>query len=77
MSGHSHWAKIHRQKEVTDAKRGQLFTKLGKVITHAARDGGGDPDFNPTLADAIARAKSFNVPKDNIERAIKKGTGEL
>jgi len=77
MAGHSKWAQIKRKKAVTDAKRGALFTKLIKELTVAARDGGGDPDGNPRLRTAIDTAKAANMPNDNIERAIKKGTGEL
>jgi YebC/PmpR family DNA-binding regulatory protein len=76
MSGHSKWATTHRQKAVVDAKRGALFTKLANVITIAAK-AGGDPEMNPGLRAAIDRARSFSMPKDNIEKAIKKGTGEL
>jgi len=77
MSGHSHWSTIRRKKGAADAKRGQIFTKLAKEITVAARDGGGDPTMNLRLQYAIDRAKSQNMPKDGIERAIKRGTGEL
>jgi len=77
MSGHSKWSTIKRKKGVTDARRGKVFTKLIKEITVAARFGGGDPDANPRLRTAIATARAENMPKDNIERAIKKGTGEL
>ncbi|MCP4372665.1 MAG: YebC/PmpR family DNA-binding transcriptional regulator [Deltaproteobacteria bacterium] len=77
MSGHSKWSSIKHKKGATDAKRGKIFTKLIKEITVAARMGGGDPDANPRLRTAIVSAKSENMPKDNIERAIKKGTGEL
>lgn len=77
MSGHSHWSTIKRKKGAADAKRGQLFTRLARDITIAAREGGGDPDTNIQLGYAIDRAKSNNMPKDNIERAIKRGTGEL
>ena len=77
MSGHSKWSQIKRKKGATDAKRGQVFTKLIKEITIAARFGGGDPEGNPRLRTAIAAAKAENMPKDNIDRAIKKGTGEL
>ena len=77
MSGHSKWSSIKHKKAATDAKRGKIFTKLIKEITVAARMGGGDPDANPRLRAAILAAKSENMPKDNIERAIKKGTGEL
>lgn len=78
MSGHSKWSSIKHKKGAADAKRGKVFTKLIKEITVAARMGGsGDPDANPRLRTAILAAKSENMPKDNIERAIKKGTGEL
>jgi YebC/PmpR family DNA-binding regulatory protein len=77
MSGHSKWSTIKRKKGAADAKRGKLFTKLIKEISAAARLGGGDPDGNPRLRTAIATAKAENMPKENIERAIKKGTGEL
>ncbi|MBC8459239.1 MAG: YebC/PmpR family DNA-binding transcriptional regulator [Deltaproteobacteria bacterium] len=77
MSGHSKWSSIKHKKGATDAKRGKVFSKLIKEITVAARLGGGDPDGNPRLRTAIAAAKAENMPKDNIERAIKKGTGEL
>ncbi len=77
MSGHSKWATIRHKKGAEDAKRGRLFTKLIKEITVAARTGGGDENANPRLRTAILKAKSANMPKDNIERAIKKGTGEL
>ncbi len=75
MSGHSKWAQIKRQKGANDQKRGQLFTKLGREITIAARDGGGDPNANFRLRLAIQRARESNMPMDNIERAIKRGTG--
>ena len=77
MSGHSKWANIKHRKGAADAKRGKIFTKLIKEITVAARMGGGDPAANPRLRSAIATAKSVNMPKDNVERGIKKGTGEL
>ncbi|MFO8052970.1 MAG: YebC/PmpR family DNA-binding transcriptional regulator [Candidatus Omnitrophota bacterium] len=77
MSGHSKWASIKHKKGAADAKRGKLFTKLIREITVAAKDGGGDPDINPALRTAISRANDANMPKDNIEKAIKKGTGEL
>ncbi len=77
MSGHSKWSSIKHKKGAVDAKRGKIFTKLIKEITVAARMGGGDPDSNPRLRTAIQAAKNDNMPKDNIERAIKKGTGEL
>ena len=77
MSGHNKWSKVKRIKGPLDAKRGKLFTKLIKEITVAARLGGGNPDGNPRLRQAINAAKGASMPKDNIERAIKKGTGEL
>lgn len=77
MSGHSKWSTIKHKKGAQDAKRGKLFSKLIKEITVAARDGGGDVETNPRLRTAIEKAKTENMPKDNIERAIKKGTGEL
>ena len=75
MSGHSKWASIKHKKAVTDARRGQLFTKLARAITIAAREGGGDPAANYTLAAAIEKARSYSMPKDNIQRAIDRGTG--
>ena len=77
MSGHSKWATIKHAKGAADAKRGQLFTKFIKEISIAARMGGGDSNSNPRLRTAILKARAANMPKDNIERAIKKGTGEL
>lgn len=77
MAGHSKWAQIKRKKAVTDARRGQLWTKILKEVTVAARLGGGDPDGNPRLRTAVQEARSSNVPNDNIDRAIKRGTGEL
>lgn len=77
MSGHSKWAQIKRQKGANDQKRGQSFTKLAAAVTVAAREKGGDPEMNFGLRLAIDRAKAANMPKDNIERAIKRGTGEL
>jgi len=77
MSGHSKWSSIKHKKGALDAKRGKIFTKLIKEITVAARMGGGDPNANPRLRTAIQAAKDENMPKDNLERAIKKGTGEL
>lgn len=77
MSGHSKWAKIKRAKGAADAQRGNLFTKLIKEISIAARIGGGDPEGNPRLRTAVIKARGANMPKDNIDRAIKKGTGEL
>ncbi len=76
MSGHSHWATIRRKKGAADAKRGQVFTRLAREIAMAAREGGGDPSTNVSLELAIDRARAQNMPKDNIERAIKRGTGE-
>jgi len=77
MSGHSKWASIKHKKGALDAKRGRLFTKLMREVTVAAKEGGGNPDMNPRLRTAIQRAQDANMPKDNIEKAIKKGTGEL
>jgi YebC/PmpR family DNA-binding regulatory protein len=76
MSGHSKWSSIKHKKGAADAKRGQKFTKLAKAITVAAREGGGDPDANPSLATAIQKARDESMPKANIERAIDRGTGE-
>jgi len=76
MSGHSKWSTIKRKKGATDAKRGAIFTRLTREIVMAARDGGGDPDSNFRLRLAVDKARSENMPKDNIERAIKRGTGE-
>jgi YebC/PmpR family DNA-binding regulatory protein len=75
MSGHSKWASIKHKKAATDAKRGQLFTKLARAISVAAREGGGDPEANFTLAAAIDKARSYSMPKDNIQRAIERGAG--
>lgn len=77
MSGHSHWAGIKHKKAITDAKKASVFTKFGKLISVAAREGGGDPTMNMRLRLAIDRARSANMPKDGIDRAIKRGTGEL
>ena len=77
LSGHSKWSTIKRKKGAADAKRGKLFTRLGKEITIAARDGGGDPSMNPALRSAVESARGQNMPKDTIERAIKRGTGEI
>ncbi len=76
MAGHSKWASIKHKKAATDAKRGKLFTKLARAITLAARDGGGDLEGNPTLATAVEKARGYSMPKDNIQRAIDRGTGE-
>ena len=76
MAGHSKWAQIKRQKAVNDKARGKLFSKLGREIAVAARDGG-DPEFNPRLRTAIENAKAQNMPNENIERAVRRGTGEL
>jgi YebC/PmpR family DNA-binding regulatory protein len=76
MSGHSKWASIKHKKAIVDSRRGQQFTKLARAITVAARDGGGDPEANATLATAVQKARDASMPKDNIERAIAKGTGE-
>jgi YebC/PmpR family DNA-binding regulatory protein len=75
MSGHSKWAQIKHKKATTDARRGQLFTKLARAITVAAREGGGDPEANFTLAAAVQKARDYSMPKDNIQRAIDRGTG--
>lgn len=77
MSGHSKWATIKHKKGAADAKRGQVFSKLAKEMMVVAKQGGGDPSDNPTLRTLIQKAKGVNMPNDNIERAIKKGTGEL
>ena len=77
MSGHSKWATTKRHKAAVDAKRGKIFSVISKEITLAARDGGKDPEFNPRLRTLIVKAKQSNMPADNIDRAIKKGTGEL
>jgi YebC/PmpR family DNA-binding regulatory protein len=76
MAGHSKWAGIKHKKAIVDARRGKLFTKLARAITVAAKEGGGDPEGNPALALAVQKAKDASMPKDNIERAIAKGTGE-
>ena len=76
MSGHSKWHSIKHKKAIVDQRRGQHFTKLARAVTVAAREGGGDPDGNPSLALAIQKARDASMPKDNIERAIAKGTGE-
>ncbi len=76
MAGHSHWANIKRQKERKDLKRGKVFARLSKMITITARDKGKDPEMNPSLKLAIEKAKAEDMPKENIERAIKKGAGE-
>jgi YebC/PmpR family DNA-binding regulatory protein len=75
MSGHSKWSKIKRQKGTADQRRGRLFSKIAKLISVSARSGG-DPEANPRLASAVAKAKEINMTKDTIEKAIKKGTGE-
>ncbi len=77
MSGHSKWATIKRHKAAQDSKRGKMFSVLSKEITIAAKAGGGDPEFNPRLRTVIDKARAVNMPNDNIERAVKKGTGEL
>jgi len=77
MAGHSRWANIRHRKDRADAKRGKVFTKVIKEVTVAAKLGGGDPAMNPRLRLALAKAQEANVPKDNLERAIKRGTGEL
>ena len=77
MAGHSKWAQIKRKKAVTDQKRGQMFTRLIRELTVAARQGGGNPEFNPRLRLAVDTAKNSNMPQENIDRAIRRGTGEL
>ncbi|MEA2104203.1 MAG: YebC/PmpR family DNA-binding transcriptional regulator [Candidatus Cloacimonadota bacterium] len=77
MSGHNKWSSIKHKKGKEDAKRGKIFTKIIREITVAARSGGGDPEANPALRLAVSRAQNANMPKDNIERGIKRGTGEL
>src|ERR1051326_2974242 len=77
MSGHSKWSTIKHKKGAADAKRGKVFTRILKEMTVAARLGGGDPAGNPRLRSAVAEAKANNMPKDNIDRAIKRGTGEI
>src|SRR5687767_15322403 len=77
MSGHSHWATIKHKKGATDAKRGKLWSKLSRAIIVAARNGGGDPSMNLKLRYAIDKAREASMPKDTIERAVKRGTGEL
>ena len=77
MAGHSKWAQIKRKKEATDQRRGRLFAKLLRAIEVAAREGGGNVEANMTLASAVEKAREFSVPIENIERAIKRGTGEL
>jgi len=77
MAGHNKWSKIKRQKAATDAKRSKAWARITRDIMVAAREGGGDPGMNPRLALAVEKAKSENMPKDNIERAIKRGTGEI
>src|SRR5260370_9199047 len=76
MSGHSKWHSIKHKKGAADAKRGKIFTRLIKELTVAARAGGGDPDMNPRLRTIIAEAKASNMPRENIERAIRRGTGQ-
>ena len=76
MAGHSKWNNIKNKKGKEDAKRGKVFTKLGRYIMVAAREGGGDPEYNPSLKAAIDKAKAENMPNDNIDRAVKKGSGE-
>jgi YebC/PmpR family DNA-binding regulatory protein len=77
VSGHSKWATIKRKKGANDARRGKIFTRLAKEITIAARDGGGDPEMNARLRTAVNNAKALNMPNDNIDRAVKRGTGEV
>ncbi|BBO17264.1 transcriptional regulatory protein [Candidatus Brocadia pituitae] len=75
MAGHSHWASIKHKKGAVDAKKGKMFSKVSRMITVAVRRGGGDPDMNPRLQLAISKARAVNMPKENIERAVQKGTG--
>lgn len=77
MSGHSKWSQIKHKKALTDAKRGKIFSKLARLITVAAREKGGNPETNPQLRLVVEKARSFNLPQDNIERAIKRGTDEI
>ena len=77
MSGHSKWSTIKHKKGAKDAKRGKLFAKLARAVEIAARDGGGDPSMNASLALAVQKAKDASMPNDNIDRAIKRGTGEV
>ena len=77
MAGHSKWANIQHRKKAVDAKRGKIFTQVNRLLSVAAKEGGGDPDANPALRLAIEKANAVNMPKDNIERAIKKATGDL
>ena len=77
MAGHNKWSSIKHKKAATDAKRGKIYTRLAKEIILAAKSGGGDPEMNPRLRTAINSARSVNMPRDNIERAIKRGTGEI
>jgi YebC/PmpR family DNA-binding regulatory protein len=77
MAGHSKWANIQHRKKAVDAKRGKIFTRINRELSVAARQGGGDPDSNPALRLAIEKANAANMPKDNIERAVKKATGDL
>lgn len=77
MAGHNKWSKVKRQKAVVDARKSKVWARLSRDITLAAREGGGDPDLNPRLAHAIEKARAENMPKENIERAIKRGTGEI
>jgi len=77
MGGHSHWSQVKRQKGASDAKRGQVFTKLGREIMIAAREGGGDPEMNPRLRLALLKGRENNMPADTVDRAIKRGTGQL
>jgi len=77
MSGHSKWSNIKHKKETVDKKRGKIFSKMSRLVSVAAKEKGGDPDSNPKLRLAIEKARQFNMPKDNIERAIKRGTGQI
>ena len=77
MAGHSKWSNIKHKKEKTDAQRGKIFTKLGREIAVAVKEGGSDPESNSRLRDAIAKARAANMPNDNIQRSIKRASGEL
>jgi len=77
MSGHNKWSTIKHKKAITDSKRGKIFSKISRLISVAAKEKGGDPDSNPRLRTVIDKARGMNMPKENIERAIKKGTGQL
>ena len=77
MAGHNKWSKVKRQKAVTDSRRGKVFSRLSRDITLAAKSGGGDPEANARLRTLLLKAREANMPADNVDRAVKKGTGEL